>query len=72
MGFGRPLEKPSVVIVGPPLRVGPTILTKGFSEGRQIPILHESNRVIAIITTLQGTSSLLTVLMIKLAEARNI
>ena len=35
MEFCRPLERPLVMIVGPPLRVGPTIMTAGRSAGRQ-------------------------------------
>ena len=36
MEFSRPLERPLVMIVGPPLRVGPTIMmTAGRSAGRQ-------------------------------------
>ena len=58
MGFWRPAEKPEVMIVGPTRSGGPTIMTKGFSKGRQIPILPDSNQVITIITSLQGTSFL--------------
>ena len=35
MEFCRPLERPLVMIVGPPLRVWPTIMTAGRSAGRQ-------------------------------------
>ena len=35
MNFWQPLERPSVMIVVPPLRVGPTIMTLGRSAGCQ-------------------------------------
>ena len=46
MGFGRPLEKPSVMIVRPPLHVGPTIMTSDVSAGRQNPILPSQIRLL--------------------------
>ena len=57
MGFWRPAEKPEVMIVGPTRSGGPTIMTEGFSKGRQNLISPDSNQVITIITTLQGTSA---------------
>ena len=38
MGNCRPLAWPLVMIVGPRLRLGPTIMTAGHSAGRQYPI----------------------------------
>ena len=40
-----------VMIVGPTRSGGPTIMTEGFSKGRQKTISPESNHVITIITT---------------------
>ena len=39
------------MIVGPPFRVGPTIMTAGRSAGCQKTMSPESNHVITIITT---------------------
>ena len=44
------------MIVGPTRSGGPTIMTEGFSKGCQNLISPDSNQVITIITTLQGTS----------------
>ena len=52
MGFWRPAEKPEVMIVGPRRSRGPTIMTEGFSKGRQNLISPDSNQVITIITSL--------------------
>ena len=56
MDFWEPAEHPEVMIVGPAWCGGTTIMTEGFSKGRQNHILPDLNQVITIITTLQRTS----------------